>query len=152
MNRKELVAAIAAHTEQDVKSVDATLRGLVDVVGATIKKGDPVAISGFAKFAVRKSPARTARNPQTGEPVKVKASTKVRITPLKALKDVATGAAPAPKLNAPKAAAKAAPAKKAAPAAKAAPAKKAAPAAKAAPAKKAAPAAKAAPAKKAAKK
>jgi DNA-binding protein HU-beta len=99
MNRRELVAAIAAHTEQDPKAVDQTLRGFVDVVSATIKKGDPVVMSGFAKFVKVKRAARMARNPQTGEPVKVKASQKVRITPLKALKDVASGATPAPKLT-----------------------------------------------------
>jgi DNA-binding protein HU-beta len=99
MNRRELVAAVAAHTDQDPKVVDQTLRGFVDVVSATIKKGDPVVMSGFAKFVKVKRAARTARNPQTGEPVKVKASQRVRITPLKALKDVAAGAAPAPKLT-----------------------------------------------------
>jgi DNA-binding protein HU-beta len=99
MNRRELVAAVAAHTDQDPKAVDQTLRGLVDVVSATIKKGDPVVMSGFTKWAKVKRAARTARNPQTGEPVKVKASQKVRITPLKALKDVAAGTAPAPKLT-----------------------------------------------------
>jgi DNA-binding protein HU-beta len=136
MNRRELIAAIAAHTEQDVKAVDKTLRGMVDVIAATIKKGEPVVVSGFTKWTKVKRPARMARNPQTGAPVKVKASQRVRITPLKALKDVASGAAPAPtvaKAPAKKAAAKKAPAKKAT--ATKAPAKKAV--AKKAPAKKA---------------
>ena len=139
MNKRELVAAIAAHTESDNKTVAKVLEGFVDVTTATVAKGDPVVISGFAKFAKVKRAARMARNPQTGEPVKVKASVKARITPLKGLKDVVSGATTAPKLG------KAAPAAKA-PAAKA-PAKKAV-AKKAAPVKKAAPAKKA-PAKKA---
>ena len=89
----------------------------------------PVTISGFAKFAKIKRAARIARNPATGEQIKVKAKTVAKITALKGFKDVALGAVPAPKLNK----ASAAPAKKAAP-------KKAAPkkAAKKAPAKKAA--------------
>ena len=141
MNKRELVAAIAAHTELDTKTVGKVMEGFVDVTLATVAKGDPVAISGFAKFAKVKRAARVGRNPQTGEPVKIKASVKPRITPLKGFKDVVLGTAPAPKLNKPKAApAKAAPAKAApakAAAKKAAPAKKAA-AKKAAPAKKAA--------------
>jgi DNA-binding protein HU-beta len=141
MNRRELIAAVAAHTEKDVKTVTAVLEGVVDVVTATISKGEAVVLSGFAKFAKVQRQARMGRNPQTGEPVKIKASTKARITPLKGLKDVVAGSVKAPKLVA----AKAAPAKKATVAKKAAPAKKAP--AKKAPAKKTV--AKKAPAKKA---
>lgn len=116
MNRKELVAAIAAHTGQDNKTVDNTLRGFVDVTLATVAKGDNVALPGFAKFAKVKRAARMGRNPATGEAIKIKASVKARITALKGFKDVVGGKAPAPKL------AKAAPAKAAA---KKAPTKKA---------------------------
>ena len=129
MNRRELVTAIAAHSGTDSKTVDGVLRGFTDVVTATVAKGDPVVLTGFAKFAKIQTKARMGRNPATGEAIKIKASKKARITPLKGFKDVVLGAVPAPRL------AKAAPAK-AAPA-KAAPAKAAprtAPA-KAAPAK-----------------
>ncbi len=136
MNRRELVTAVAAHSGTDPKVVDGVLRGFTDVVLATVTKGDPVVITGFAKFAKIQTKARMGRNPATGAAIKIKASKKARITPLKGFKDTVLGATPAPKLN------KAAPAK--ATAAKA-PAKKApaakAPAAKA-PARKA-PAAKA---------
>lgn len=120
MNRRELIAAVAAHTEKDIKTVAAVLDGVTDVVTATISKGEAVVLSGFAKFAKVQRQARMGRNPQTGEPVKIKASTKARITPLKGLKDVVAGSVKAPKLTV----AKAAPAKKAAPVKKA-PAKKA---------------------------
>jgi DNA-binding protein HU-beta len=163
VNRRELVAAVAAHSGTDAKVVDGVLRGFTDVVLATVTKGDPVVITGFAKFAKIQTKARMGRNPATGAAIRIKASKKARITPLKGFKDTVLGATPAPKLTkaAPvKAAAKApakaaaakAPARKApaakAPAAKA-PARKA-PAAKA-PAKAAAkaPAAKKAPARKA---
>ena len=109
MNRRELIAAVAAHTEKDVKTVAAVLEGVTDVVTATISRGEAVVLSGFAKFAKVQRQARMGRNPQTGEPVKIKASTKARITPLMGLKDVGAGAVKAPKLVA----AKAAPAKKA---------------------------------------
>jgi DNA-binding protein HU-beta len=125
MNRRELIAAVAAHTEKDVKTVAAVLEGVTDVVTATISKGEAVVLSGFAKFAKVQRQARMGRNPQTGEPVKIKASTKARITPLKGLKDVVAGSVKAPKLVAAKAApAKKATVKRAAPAKKA-PAKKA---------------------------
>ena len=115
MNRRELVTAVAAHSGTDPKTVDGVLRGFTDVVTATVAKGDPVVLTGFAKFAKIQTKARMGRNPATGESIRIKASKKARITPLKGFKDVVLGAAPAPKL------AKAAPVK-AAPA-KAAPAK-----------------------------
>jgi DNA-binding protein HU-beta len=128
MNRKELVAAIVAHTAQEKKTVEAVLGGFVDATLASVAKGEVVTLPGFAKFAKVKRAARTGRNPATGETIKIKASVKARITPLKGFKDVVAGVAAAPKLNkavAAPAAKKAAPAKKAAAATKAAPAKKA---------------------------
>jgi DNA-binding protein HU-beta len=151
VNRRELVTAVAAHSGTDAKVVDGVLRGFTDVVLATVAKGDPVVLTGFAKFAKVQTKARMGRNPATGEAIKIKASKKARITPLKGFKDVVLGAAPAPKL-AKAAPAKAAPAKaapaKAAPA-KAAPVRATKATTKAAPAKatKAAPRKAAAPAK-----
>ncbi len=98
MNRRELVQATAAHGGLDTKTVDQTLRAMTEVITAVNAKGEPVAISGFAKFARVDRPARTARNPATGEPVKVKASKKAKITPLKGFKDAVMSASAAPKL------------------------------------------------------
>jgi DNA-binding protein HU-beta len=98
MNRRDLVKTVAEHTGQDVKAVDATLRGFETVVAAQIGKGEPVVLSGFAKFARVDRKARMGRNPATGEPVKIKASRKARISPLKGLKDIVAGNVPAPKL------------------------------------------------------
>jgi DNA-binding protein HU-beta len=112
MNRRELITAVAAHTDAEPKAVDAVLRGFTDVVCATVAKGDPVVITGFAKFAKIQTKARMGRNPATGAAIKIKASRKARITPLKGFKDIVLGAAPAPKLTKPSAT-KPAPAKKA---------------------------------------
>jgi DNA-binding protein HU-beta len=98
MNRRELIAAVAAHSDAEPKTVDAVLRGFTDVVCA---KGDPVVLSGFAKFAKIQTKARMGRNPATGAAIKIKASKKARITALKGFKDIVLGAAPAPKLTKP---------------------------------------------------
>lgn len=146
MNRKELVAEIAERAELEKKKADEVLQHVVEIITAKVSKGENVAIPGFAKFARVDRKARMGRNPATGETIKIKASRKARITPLKAFKDaVLTGKAPASKVAAKPAAKKAA----AKPAAKKATAKKAP--AKKAPAKKTAKkaTAKKAPAKKA---
>ena len=103
MNRRELVNAVAAETGVDSKQVDAIIKGFTDVVTTTVSGGETVAITGFAKFAKVERAARMGRNPATGETIRIKASKKARITPLKAFKDAVL-------------AGKRAPAKKAAPA------------------------------------
>ncbi|MFN8016041.1 MAG: HU family DNA-binding protein [Acidimicrobiia bacterium] len=138
MNRKELVAELAQRADLEKKKADEVLQHAIEIITQYVAKGEQIAIPGFAKFARVDRKARMGRNPATGETIKIKASRKARITPLKAFKDaVLTGKVPASKVKpaAKKAAAKPA-AKKAAakPAAKKAPAKKAA--AKKAPAKK----------------
>jgi nucleoid DNA-binding protein len=99
MNRRELVNAVAAQGGLEPKQVDATMRALTDVITAVVAKGEPVQISGFAKFAKVERGARMGRNPATGEPVKIKASKKARITPLKAFKDAVMTPSQAPKLG-----------------------------------------------------
>lgn len=98
MNRRDLVKTIAAHGELDPKQVDATLRGFTEVVTALVAKGEPVNIAGFAKFAKVQRPARMGRNPGTGEAIRIKASKKARITPLKGFKDAVMTPSLAPKL------------------------------------------------------
>ena len=98
MNRRELVGAVAAHTGAENKQVDAFLKGFTDVVTAVVSKGEPVALSGFAKFSKVERPARMGRNPATGEAIRIKASKKARITPLKGFKDAVMMPSQAPKL------------------------------------------------------
>jgi DNA-binding protein HU-beta len=98
VNRRDLVNAVANHTGRDRKEVDEVLKGFTDVVTGVVAKGEPVAISGFAKFVKVDRPARMGRNPQTGQPVRIKASKKARITPLKGFKDAVIKPSEAPKL------------------------------------------------------
>jgi DNA-binding protein HU-beta len=124
VNRSQLVGALADQHEVSRKEADAWLTSFTDLITATVSTGEDVAISGFAKFRRIDRPARMARNPATGETVRVAAKRVARITPLKAFKDaVLSGKKPAAKkAPAKKTTAKKAPAKKAA--AKKVPAKK----------------------------
>ena len=145
MNRQELIAIASDKAGLSKVQTEAALTSIVETITHAMAAGDQVSLVGFGTFKVSKRAARIGHNPRTGEKIKIAARSMPKFDAGKVLKD---------KMNAPKKAAKAAPAKAAAkpaakPAAKAAPAKAAAkPAAKAAPAKAAAkPAAKAAPAK-----
>ncbi|MDQ1314859.1 MAG: DNA-binding protein HU-beta [Pseudomonadota bacterium] len=74
MNRKELVDALAAKNESTKADAERAVAGLIDIISATLKKGDSLTLVGFGTFEVRKRAARTGRNPKTGEELKIKAS------------------------------------------------------------------------------
>ena len=99
MNRRDLVQAVSTQTGIERRQVDNVLLGFTQVVTAVVSKGEPVSISGFAKFVKVDRPARMGRNPQTQEPVRIKASKKARITPLKGFKDAVVKTSLAPKLE-----------------------------------------------------
>jgi DNA-binding protein HU-beta len=99
MNKRELAKAVAVQADVDLKTVSTVLESFTDVVTAVVSKGEPVAITGFAKFVKVDRPARMGRNPATGETIRIKASKKARITPVKAFKDAVMSHGGAPKLN-----------------------------------------------------
>ena len=72
MNRRDLVQAVSTQTGVERREVDTVLLGFTQVVTAVVSKGEPVSISGFAKFVKVDRPARMGRNPQTQEPVRIK--------------------------------------------------------------------------------
>jgi DNA-binding protein HU-beta len=99
VNRRDLIQAVSTQTGVERRQVDSVLQGFTDVVTVVVSKGEPVSISGFAKFVKVDRPARMGRNPQTQEPVRIKASKKARITPLKGFKDAVVKTSLAPKLE-----------------------------------------------------
>jgi DNA-binding protein HU-beta len=71
VNKAELIEALAARLG-DKKQASAALDAVLAEVQSAVTKGDKVAITGFGVFEKRVRGARTARNPRTGEAVKVK--------------------------------------------------------------------------------
>lgn len=97
MNRSELVDAISKRAGVDTRDVDATLKGLFEVVAGVVSKGkEKITIPGFVSFEQTDRAARTGRNPQTGEPLKVPASKAVKISAGSKLKAIAAGKEQAP--------------------------------------------------------
>ena len=87
MNKQELVNAIATETGLSKKDTEATLNSFVNVISNALSKKDKVQLIGFGTFETRKRAARTGRNPQTGEEIKIKASTIPAFKPGKSLKE-----------------------------------------------------------------
>ena len=92
MNRKELINALAAKTESSKADAERAVSGLIDIISATLKKGDSLTLVGFGTFEVRKRAARTGRNPKTGEELKIKASKVPAFKPGATLKATVNGA------------------------------------------------------------
>ena len=111
LNRKELVDAIQKHTLVARTDVDKVLGSLIQHTQVAVKKGERVALVGFGTFERQDRKARTARNPRSGAPVKVKATKVPRFRAGQGFKDVVAGKATAPKLSPVKSTAKATTAK-----------------------------------------
>ncbi|TDZ97820.1 HU family DNA-binding protein [Mycobacteroides salmoniphilum] len=148
MNKAELIDVLTQKLGSDRRQATAAVEHVVDTIVRTVHKGESVTITGFGVFEQRRRAARVARNPRTGETVKVKPTSVPTFRPGAQFKAVVSGSqklpadGPAVKRGSTAAPAKRAAAKKAAPAKKA-PAKKAAPVKKAVVKKVAAPAKKA---------
>ncbi|MBR3516438.1 MAG: HU family DNA-binding protein [Lachnospiraceae bacterium] len=87
MNKTELVAAIADKAGLTKKDAEEVVNAFTDTVTKALKKGDKVQLVGFGTFEVTKRGARTGRNPQTGETMKIAAAKAPKFKPGKAFKD-----------------------------------------------------------------
>ncbi|CAN5866728.1 HU family DNA-binding protein [soil metagenome] len=97
MNKSELVDAIAARSGVSASDVDASLKGLFEVVAGVVAKCDQkITIPGFLSFEQGHRAARTGRNPQTGESIQVAATNTVKVSAGSKLKAIAAGKEPAP--------------------------------------------------------
>lgn len=99
MNKAELIDALAERIG-DKKTAGAAVDGMVDIVVRTVNKGDKVIITGFGVFEKRARAARMARNPRTGEAVKVKKTSVPAFRPGTNFKDVVSGAKKLPRVTA----------------------------------------------------
>ena len=99
VTKADFIAQVAAQAGTDKTTAAAVIKAFEETVQATVKKGDTIVLTGFLKFEQGQRKAGTARNPQTGETVKVKAKKVTKGTAGTALKRVVNGEAPAPKLT-----------------------------------------------------
>jgi DNA-binding protein HU-beta len=86
MTKAELVDAVARSAGVSKADAERTLGAFFDHVVTSAKKGEKVSWPGFGSFTTSKRSARTGRNPQTGAPVKIGASTAMKFTASATLK------------------------------------------------------------------
>ncbi len=88
MTKAELIEKMAKDAGISKAAAGAALNSFTDGVTKALKKKDgKVTLVGFGTFSKARRKARTGRNPQTGEAIKIKACNVVKFKPGKALKD-----------------------------------------------------------------
>lgn len=87
MNKQELVLKVAEKASLSKKEAEKFVEAFMDTVADALVEGDKVALLGFGMFETRERSAREARNPATGETLKLAAKTVPAFKPGKALKE-----------------------------------------------------------------
>jgi DNA-binding protein HU-beta len=92
MNKAELIDVLTQKLGSDRRQATAAVENVVDTIVRAVHKGDSVTITGFGVFEQRRRAARVARNPRTGETVKVKPTSVPAFRPGAQFKAVVSGA------------------------------------------------------------
>lgn len=87
MNKADLVGKVADKAGLTKKDAEKAINAFVASVQEALVKKDKVQLIGFGTFEVKERAARTGRNPQTGETIKIAASKAPVFKVGKALKD-----------------------------------------------------------------
>lgn len=85
MNKATLIDKIAADADITKTAAATAVDSLIEGITGALKKNQRVTLVGFGTWAVSKRKARTGRNPQTGESIKIKAKKSVRFKAGKSL-------------------------------------------------------------------
>jgi DNA-binding protein HU-beta len=91
MTKSKIVAHIAGKCDAPKKTVNAFFEELFKLAVKEAKGTGKFVIPGLGRAVKRQTKARMGRNPQTGEPIKIKAKTVVRLRPSKQLKEAVLG-------------------------------------------------------------
>lgn len=86
MKKSEIIDEVAKVLKTKAEA-RAAVESMLTNISKALKKKEDVSITGFGTFKAVKRKARKGRNPYTGEPIKIKASTGVKFVPGKALKE-----------------------------------------------------------------
>jgi DNA-binding protein HU-beta len=84
---RHLAERLSEAHELPKRQANEMLTQVVEMITRSLKKGEKIRLTGLGILQVRKRAARMGRNPQTGEPIKIKASKKIAFRPAKELKE-----------------------------------------------------------------
>jgi DNA-binding protein HU-beta len=91
VTKADIVDSVAGEHELSKRQAGEIVDLILTEITAALKAGDKVQLIPFGSFVVRERKARTGRNPQTGESLKIAARKVPAFTPGKGLKDAVGG-------------------------------------------------------------
>lgn len=86
MTKNDFIAALSERMQTTKSEAETSFNHCIQALQALLMAGDELTIPGFGKFLTRKKAARTARNPQTGQPLAIKSKVVPVFKPGDALK------------------------------------------------------------------
>jgi len=87
ITKEQLISDIAEAIDTQKSTVRAALEELSEIVSDALENSDEITLPGIGKLKVSERPARTGRNPQTGQTLQIAAKKVVKFVPAKALSD-----------------------------------------------------------------
>ena len=87
MNKQDLIGQIADRAGLTRSDSSRAVETMLEVITSALKRGDEVRLVGFGNFSVTRRTASVGRNPRTGEPMQIKASSQPKFRPGRILKD-----------------------------------------------------------------
>jgi DNA-binding protein HU-beta len=91
VNKSQLVEQVANDTGLRTADARRAVDSVIATVQKSLKRGEDVSLTGFGRFSVVKRAARTGVNPQTREPIRIRASKAAKFTPGAGLKEAVAG-------------------------------------------------------------
>jgi DNA-binding protein HU-beta len=87
MNKADIIDKVSVEAELTKAQAEEAVTSILDTITEALQGGDKVTLVGFGSFSVTERAERTGRNPQTGAEMKIPASTAVKFTAGKELKE-----------------------------------------------------------------
>jgi len=87
MNKQDLIGQVADRAGLSRSDSSRAIETMLEVITSALKRGDEVRLVGFGNFSVTRRKASVGRNPRTGEPMQIKASSQPKFRPGRILKD-----------------------------------------------------------------
>lgn len=93
MNKRELTQEVAGTSGLEAADADRALSGVFEAISRAVARGEKVTVPEFGTFEKRERSARSGRNPQTGEPIEIPATSVPGFKPAAAFKKQVADAA-----------------------------------------------------------
>jgi len=87
MNKADIAGKVQEKLGTTRADAERAIETVIDCITTALKGGDEVSVAGLGIFVAKPRPARTGRNPRTGETIKIAATRTPKFRPAKALKD-----------------------------------------------------------------